>query len=188
MCEEKEQEGLREYAAMIREQKYQLENDLARYLFSLGGGIAVLSVTLFSVLPKPLHCAGFLVASWICSAVTLCAVFTSIKCSIKSRERAFEIAQSSNPDFSKLGKENAPIKLCDNIAFGSGILALLLLGIFAANNIGDRNGKSEQQERNPCPYQEGRSQHSSSEREIGSIDQSGSQTNSSNRLRADQNP
>ena len=188
MRNDSEQEGLRDYATMIREQKYQLENDLARYLFSLGGGSAILSVTLFSVLPKPLNCSGFLVASWLCSAATLVGVFTSIKYSIKSRERAFEIAQSSNPDFSKLDKENTPIKLCDNVAFGSGILALVLLGFFATNNIGDRNGKSEQQERNPCPCQEGWSQHSSGEREIGSIDQSRSQTNERDRIRANQNP
>ena len=183
MCEENEQEGLREYAAMIREQRYQLENDLARYLFSLGGGSAVLSVTLFSVLTKPLHCAGFLLVSWACSAITLVGVFLSIKFSIKSRDKAYEIAQSQDPDFSELARENVPIKLCDNIAFWSGILALLLLGIFAANNIGDTNGKPGQQS---C--KEERQQHSGSEREIGGIKQSGSQTNESNRLRTDQNP
>jgi hypothetical protein len=188
MSEDSGQEGLHEYASMIREQRYQLENDLARYLFSLGGGSAILSVTLFSVLPKPLYRPGFLVVSWICSAITLIGVFLSIRFSINSRHRAYELAHTVNPDFSELDRRNIPIKICDDLAFGSGILALILLGFFAASNIGDAHGKSEQEKWKSDTCQEEREQHSITERAIGSNKEQRSQANTGNRLRPDQNP
>jgi len=72
-----------------------------------------------------------------------------MKIGVAALNRAIETAQTGSVDFALLDPYNKAIDIFNNVAFVSILIAMILLGIFAYTNVGDKNDKTNQQQ--TCP-------------------------------------
>ncbi len=138
------EENLLEYAAKMRDHRRESENAIDHYLMILAAGAATLSITLVGILDPPLQNLPTLTAAWIGFLVGIVSIFIAMKIGVAALNKAINIAQSDSTDFKCLNRYNVAIGIFNSMAFTSVLLAMILLGVFAYTNVGDKNDGTEQ--------------------------------------------